>query len=162
MQRWRERLSEAPNKIDDRHVDDCYASFVCCWHLKDWLKADPSVSLAIRNNVERFVNGNLWLRLCADLANGSKHLKLKDARFDTPARIEKILVLDLFGLPLLGVKGALTIPLSEDTHSVPYVVQRCMSVWDSYLAEHGLQSAGTSMSEERLPDTVDPRGPKGK
>jgi len=75
MKRWHTRLSES-TAVDDRRSDDFHAFFICCFHLKDWLRADSSVGDGIRDAVAGFVDRNLWLRLCADLANGSKHLKL--------------------------------------------------------------------------------------
>jgi hypothetical protein len=36
MRRWYARLTEFV-PVDDHRVDDFYAFFVCCFHLKDWL-----------------------------------------------------------------------------------------------------------------------------
>jgi hypothetical protein len=145
MRRWHGRLSEA-TVVDERLVDDFYAFFVCCWHLKDWLKADSAVSDEIRGGVEAFVNGNLWLRLCADLANGAKHLKLdRNARFDTPARVERTLVLDLgFGVAKLPVKTAVTIPVPGKPLDPLRVARSCVQAWDNFLAERGLDTDSVS------------------
>src|SRR5215471_14900548 len=89
MRRWHSRVSG--RLFGDEHfIDDCYAFFTCCFHLKDWLKADAAVDESVRGKVEQYVAGNLWLGLCADLANGSKHMVLDRPRFDEPARMRTV------------------------------------------------------------------------
>jgi len=72
MLRWHARINEATH-VDDRFLDECYAFFT---HVKDWLKADVALPHEVRDLVEQYVERNLWLRLSADLANGSKHMIL--------------------------------------------------------------------------------------
>src|ERR1022692_2938000 len=47
------------------------------YHMKDWLKNDPTVD---SRDVEEFVNDSPCLRIVADLANGIKHLRLTSSR----------------------------------------------------------------------------------
>ena len=54
--------------------DDIQHYFQDCWHLKDWIKNDDSISQAVRGCVEAEVEKHEPLRVIADLANGSKHL----------------------------------------------------------------------------------------
>ena len=65
--------------IHEVSADDCrdivLSFFQNCYHLKDWLKNDANGAFQ-RFAVEQFVNENRELRLCADICNGSKHLKL--------------------------------------------------------------------------------------
>jgi hypothetical protein len=97
--RWFERL-QRPGEIDEHRRDEYYAFFLMCYHLKDWLKSDPIVQQRVLNigrKIEDFVNGNLSLRLCADLANGVKQFVVtKRIRIDANA-----------GLPVRsgGVRG---------------------------------------------------------
>ena len=64
------------NKPSNNYIDEVYAFFINCHHLKDWLKKDPNVT--IENQViEDFVNKNKDLRLCGDICNGIKHLNLE-------------------------------------------------------------------------------------
>jgi hypothetical protein len=61
------------NQID--YEDNLWFFFQTAWHLKDWIKNDP----AIRTypSIEKIANNVKSLRICADLANRSKHLELK-------------------------------------------------------------------------------------
>ena len=65
-------------------VDDAYAFFLNCYHLKDWLKRDPSFSAASADKIEAHVTDNQALALAGDIANASKHLKLSRLRADHP------------------------------------------------------------------------------
>ncbi|WP_156128899.1 hypothetical protein [Plesiomonas shigelloides] len=52
--------------------DDIYAFFVFCYHVKDWLIGDHRLKLD-KQTVEKFINNNFELMLCADVCNGTKH-----------------------------------------------------------------------------------------
>ena len=60
--------------------DDICSFFQNCWHLKDWVRNDPSVPLHVRDSIGQLAAASLPLRICADLANASKHLKLTSPR----------------------------------------------------------------------------------
>ena len=61
------------NRDSERYLDEVYAFFQNCHHLKDWMQNDPS-SMNGRAEVEALIAGSETLTICADLANGSKHL----------------------------------------------------------------------------------------
>ena len=69
--RSRERLNR-PYKSSVEYDDDLQHYFQDCWHLKDWIKNDPSAGLGTL--IEGEVQAHKALRIVADLANGSKHL----------------------------------------------------------------------------------------
>jgi hypothetical protein len=84
LRRWYQRLvppgegSAQPETIDS-YRDDFYAFFVNCYHLKDWIKNDPSVP-HLKGEVESFINRTESLSICADICNGLKHLKINGSR----------------------------------------------------------------------------------
>jgi hypothetical protein len=53
-------------------------------HLKDWLGNDPSSGVT-KADGGSLINGSQVLQLSADLANGSKHLKLTGSRTGDPS-----------------------------------------------------------------------------
>lgn len=61
----------------DEARDALFHFFQDAYHLKDWLKKDPSVR---RSDVEHFINSKKSLRLMADLCNGTKHFDLTTSR----------------------------------------------------------------------------------
>ncbi len=68
------------NQID--FEDYLWAFFQNCWHLKDWIKNDPTISKNIKNKIEKEVKQYDSLMIVADLANRSKHLDLNFKRKD--------------------------------------------------------------------------------
>jgi hypothetical protein len=88
--RWLGRLQaiyngeHTPVGNSDEPLDYVLAFFLNCYHIKDWLKAGPEwredVAPEVRNKaVEQFVEESEVLRICADLCNGNKHFRLKQA-----------------------------------------------------------------------------------
>jgi hypothetical protein len=80
----RDRCRPYPDEINLEEVfhlsvDDIYAFFLNCYHLKDWIKNDDSLSQSVRDQVEGFINKNKCLQICADICNSTKHLKLNQA-----------------------------------------------------------------------------------
>ena len=99
--RWHERLDDIhwgrytpqpesvePNELLLRATDELYAFFMNCYHLKDWIKHDESVATRTQKAVEGYVTQVDNLRICADICNSLKHLKLSRPRFDKPVSLE--------------------------------------------------------------------------
>jgi hypothetical protein len=63
----------------DVALDTTLSFFEAVHHLKDWLRNDKSSGIT-RGDVDALIGGSLMLQLCADLANGSKHLVLTSTR----------------------------------------------------------------------------------
>jgi hypothetical protein len=122
VNRWHARIVGSTS-FEPRDVDDFYAFFVCCFHLKDWLKNDPSLDRGIGCAAEVFIKTRtVALQLCADVANGSKHFVIdKYVRHSSDARVERLLADSDISLDL---------PVSPD--------QECSSCMP--MASHGLHS----------------------
>ena len=54
--------------------DLLWAFFQNCWHVKDWLRNDPTVDEAIRLSVKAAAESDPVLQVVRALANGTKHL----------------------------------------------------------------------------------------
>jgi hypothetical protein len=73
---------------EGRHGDsadalyDLYSFFLNCHELRDWLAADK-VSGMSRKKATKVIKGSTYLRVCADLANRTKHAELKRHWIDT-------------------------------------------------------------------------------
>jgi len=139
MMRWHARLSESTS-VDDRRVDEFYAFFTCSFHLKDWLTADLPAASGIEADVEAFVNGRLWLKLCADIANGSKHFRLDRRRFDAQARVELATVsFEPTGFsPGFQTDEMIVVPAGGTAWEAITVANGCVRAWKEFLAGKGL------------------------
>ncbi len=154
--RWYRRVAVTSRPLpsdvtDDEIVDEFYAFFLFCFHLKDWLTADlkdqrPTIEdevegLCGRNDRRTVVGPNWWLCLCADLANGVKHLNVdRTPRFDVQARLEttvskpSIEIMNRDDLTATSV----TINLNGKLYDASIVARKCMNAWNTFLAERGL------------------------
>lgn len=61
----------------DEARDALFHFFQDAYHVKDWIKNDPSASTS---HVEEFINAAGPLRICADLCNGTKHFGIQRPR----------------------------------------------------------------------------------
>ena len=58
--------------------------FACqsMWHLKDWILNDAHFGARDKEELKRDIHASRCLLICADLANGSKHLSLNNPKTD--------------------------------------------------------------------------------
>ncbi len=85
--RFREINSRLADKVSSDYEDDVYAFFMHCYHLKDWIKHDPSVKTRMPNmgtDVEQFINESEALSLCAALCNSLTRLELNRSHSSEP------------------------------------------------------------------------------
>lgn len=91
-QGWRSQWARVQRRLDDVRavytgqaggtdaaIDAVQSFFESVHHLKDWLRNDPSSGIT-KHDGDSLISGSSVLQLCADLANGSKHLKLTSSR----------------------------------------------------------------------------------
>jgi hypothetical protein len=60
---------------EEAYFDDVLSFFIHCYHVRDWALHQEG-SAVQRREIDAFIDDNEPLRICADLANGSKHCKL--------------------------------------------------------------------------------------
>jgi hypothetical protein len=81
-----DRMLRTLSKVEQRNadptvqLDDLYHFFQDCWHLKDWIKNDDTLSQATRDAIVKEAERTESLKFCAELAIESKHLVLKHPR----------------------------------------------------------------------------------
>jgi hypothetical protein len=74
--RFLDRVQSDDPRRDIDYQDDVWAFFQNCWHIKDWLKHDYRVPKRIRDRAIAAAHASRVLRVCRDMANGTKHRKL--------------------------------------------------------------------------------------
>jgi hypothetical protein len=122
------------DRPSEEYRDDVLCFFQNCYHLKDWLKNDPS-RLFRADDVEKHVNQNRELQLCADLCNGSKHLVLSKPRSaENPRLGGQSVEIDLGA-------NAIKLRYAVDTDLGPVDVldlaERCTELWASFIRRSG-------------------------
>jgi hypothetical protein len=73
---------ENQNRGSTEYDDDLWAFFQNCWHLKDWVENDSTISATVRQSIWSDVKSKTNLTICADLANRTKHSVLDHHWFD--------------------------------------------------------------------------------
>jgi hypothetical protein len=141
VNRWLDRLRAIASGREkpltsEQYRDDIYAFFMNCYHLKDWIKNDPTMK-HLKEGIEEFINGSQSLSMCADICNGLKHLALRDSRSGlNPEFGEEMMLIEL-GNP--GSEPSTTIPIktADGFHDSFTLAEQCVNEWDLYLTFHG-------------------------
>jgi hypothetical protein len=144
MKRWYDRFAalnsgRQHDMTADNYLDEIYAFFLNCYHLKDWLKNDSTISAAVQQSVEPHINANRSLRLCADLCNSQKHLVLRRRRRsgENPTFGGK-----QYGLTLGGSSPTIKLTCEIDATGGQIdafqLATDCIAAWDAFLAANGL------------------------
>lgn len=142
--RWYHRFAAInqgrPHQMtSDHYIDDIYSFFQNCYHLKDWIKHDSKVATSVQQEVETYINSNRPLRLCADICNSLKHLRLTSNRSgEGPAFGQKQYALTLQpGMPPeISLRYAVdTTPGAMDAFEL---ATECVQAWEAFLSAKGL------------------------
>ena len=161
--RWYERFREltdgrAHAKESDNYIDEIYAFFQNCYHLKDWIRNDTSAPAAMRNNVqlENYVTGDQALAICADLCNSQKHLTLsKPPRSGSlPVPGARQWSLNVGSVPVIGLK--LSIGTASGSLDAFQIATNALSAWVTYINAQG--GAVTMPSVSAAPSPAPPAG----
>lgn len=91
-QRYLERMRRIYQGIFSSHhtreeyEDDATSFFLHCFHIRDWILHLNKVGITAQR-LDRFIDANADLRICADLCNGSKHCVLTRTPRSGPTRV---------------------------------------------------------------------------
>jgi hypothetical protein len=144
MRRWYQKFvtldqGRLHDVSSDNYVDDIYAFFMNYYHLKDWIRNDNKVAASVRKAVEPYVGSNRCLKLCGDICNSLKHLRLKPKKKqrsgESPAFGKKQFRLDL---------GTTTIDLKYEVNTTTgpidafQLATECVDAWDTFLRDNRL------------------------
>jgi hypothetical protein len=139
VRRYLGRIQDQDRESTD-YEDDLWSFFQNCWHLKDWLINDDDVSPELRDQLEHKLSHSLSsyanLSICADLANRTKHIKLRNAWADSQARGD--IKLD-FTEEATPTRLEYRITSDDNTeHSALEVARQAVEEWRRILADHAL------------------------
>jgi hypothetical protein len=120
-------------------VDALFHFLGDAYHVKDWLKNDPAVSVS---SVETAVNQFEALRLCADLCNGIKHFRLdRTSRTgDITSAITRQSVTIHLGDGPPFAQHAWTAESNGKEYDVGRLADEIVTAWRSFVISQGLTS----------------------
>jgi len=139
LERVRRFLNRVRNERRDSidYDDDLWAFFQNSWHLKDWIKNDPSISEESRTRILEAAVASEDLKVCADLANRSKHFELKNKRRDAKVTSRNISVFPGANRPS---ESTHIITLDDGSQQVAQeLAERVVDKWVEILANERLK-----------------------
>ena len=123
------RLHDRPS---DFYQDQVYAFFQNCYHLKDWMKNDESVGV-VADKIEEFISNNEELRLCADICNGTKHLRLTSPRSGQDPRFGQRKFKVKVGSPPTTISVKYSIDTSGGPLDAFELATKCLQAWETFI-----------------------------
>lgn len=115
---------------------DVLTFFVTCHHLVDWIASDAELTRSTRRKARGLVRDSKELRMCADLANRSKHCSLRHARTgDLSTGPSGIDVAVMVGQ---GAKHAFRVSSGGVEQDALELARACVMSWRAFLAARGL------------------------
>ncbi|PKN92926.1 MAG: hypothetical protein CVU44_12915 [Chloroflexi bacterium HGW-Chloroflexi-6] len=140
------RKARRPINEEELFLDDLYAFFVNCYHLKDWVINDAAINIA-PEIVESTINSNLFLQLCADICNSSKHLKLRrDGRSGQSPKMSEVEITTTVSIApdARSVDGGALINYLSDFYvetknghvMANEIASECLKAWTVFLAPY--------------------------
>jgi hypothetical protein len=145
VRRWYDRFAAITrgrphDVVSENYIDDVYAFFLNCYHLKDWIRNDSSLPSTVQDDCEIWINNSRSLRICADLCNSHKHLVLakKPRSNEMPVFGEAH-----FGMSIgPGLPAAINLRFDVDTTSgredAFELATDCLAAWKGFLTKHCL------------------------
>ena len=134
MERGHGRLT-TPYTSSVAYDDDIQHYFQDCWHLKDWIKNDPTSNVGVA--IEAEVSAHQSLRVVADLANGSKHLarnKHREGAYVTSSSV----TVHLAQSKPIDIEYVVSLS-NGATLSAQAIVKESFAAWGQVLAKLGLK-----------------------
>ncbi len=146
--RWHKRLTSIsygiPTDVSKAEaLDDVYAFFMNCYHLRDWIIKSE---FRDRADVDAFIDGNLALSLCRDICNGLKHFRIDPARassapnWSTATTFQSVVSGSTPAVPV-PAPGREPIPderwdITTGTDNIDMfeLADACLAAWDRFLA----------------------------
>ncbi len=128
---------EADWNCRENFEDDVYSFFMHCYHIRDWIIHLNLVGLT-SSDVDNFINSHDCLKICADLANCTKHYKItRNIRICDHPHIIRVQHIETeisskTIRPLL--QSQFTLYINDETFiDALELAEQCMSCWDQFV-----------------------------
>jgi hypothetical protein len=124
--------------------DDIISFFIHCYHVRDWIIHLNKLGITARQ-VDSYIDSHRELRICADLANGSKHCRLtRSLRTDRQPHISgterhtSAWITASGGGEMMSCKY--TILTDNEFIDALELARECIRLWESYISALGTRA----------------------
>ncbi|MCG3731114.1 hypothetical protein [Vibrio cincinnatiensis] len=118
------------------HEDDVHSFFLHCHHLQDWVEELNQIGIR-KEDISKFIKSYTVLRICTDLANSTKHCKLKHQKVTGYKHQPSISGAqhqeNMFGN---GVKSKFSLISGYACYDALEVAEECFRLWKSFIESH--------------------------
>lgn len=133
---------ELPPEKQTEYEDILYAFFQNCWHLKDWIKHDATAPSTLADRIEDHCTQYRSLLLSADVANGTKHLRLNRPPRLGSKVVAKIMVglTDSFGTGKSTIQVRYAYEITDDAGNSSDALasaRQAVSDWETLIKTNG-------------------------
>lgn len=128
MIRFYKRAINSTDSIDE--LDFLTAFFQNCFHLKDWLII-YDVDAEIKTKVNNLINSNDELKMCRDICNGMKHLRLTNPSIDNNFAFFK--EYDPFTKKMDSKDYHWVVYFKEKKFKLLEISNKCINIWNNFL-----------------------------
>lgn len=139
LERIRKIYHGVPAEWCARHDyhDDVHSFFVHCYHVRDWIVTLNKIGVSAKD-VDRYIDSQDCLRLCADLCNASKHCELiHKTRSQANPYISMTQhrggMKPMNGQHLQILRSTFTIVAGTRFIDALELAEQCVSAWESYI-----------------------------
>ncbi|ASG09142.1 hypothetical protein ACYVLC_003401 [Vibrio cholerae] len=119
--------------------DDLSSFFMHCYHVRDWLIHSEHLSITAKQ-VDEFINSNDFLKICADLCNGSKHCKLtRSTRTGYQPNLINKESFGLYGASLISNESfslesaRCSVQVGDRSYDALLLAEACIDAWVLFL-----------------------------
>jgi hypothetical protein len=122
----------------EAYDDDVVSFFIHCYHIRDWL-IHLNKSGITKQQVDLYINKYQALKICSDLANGSKHYKLtRSLRTNSQPYISGTGVSSIWHTGNGGgevMRCIYTISSNAEFFDALELAKECIQLWGSFINE---------------------------
>jgi len=115
---------------------DVFTFFVTCHHLVDWIASDAELTRSTRRKARALVSRSNELKMCADLANRTKHCALMRTQTGDPSTGPS--GNDATVMIGRGAKHAFRVSSGGVEQDALELARACVMSWRAFLAARGL------------------------
>ena len=138
------------SRDEEAFDDDVISFFIHCYHVRDWIIHLNKLGITARH-VDSYLDSHRALRICADLANGSKHCRLtRSLRTDHQPHIVSKERHTSFWLTGDGggevMKCKYTVLSNTEFFDALELATECVQLWDAYV--FGLQTQHSQLNND--------------
>lgn len=141
FERFEKINTDNGNSISNADPKDSAEDFFNqCYHLKDWIKKD--LSLTLSSDIEKFIKNSSALSIASDYCNSQKHAGLdrwyKPKSGQTINQINTHIKFDLTQYGFIA-SGRLELTVGNKKYDAFSLAKDCIKEWDSFLLQNNIK-----------------------